>query len=73
MSRRAPHPPRKLREGLARMAFHADFWVVVGAASPVIMLAAVVSASDSMTINGRRSEKHPRRREYARLLYYTNA
>jgi len=30
------------------MTFHADFWVVVGTASPVITLAAVVSATDSL-------------------------
>ena len=55
------------------MAYHADFWIVVGTASPVIILAAVVSASDSMTINGPRSGKHPHRRDYARPLYYHNA
>jgi hypothetical protein len=31
------------------MAFHADFWVLVGTAAPVFVLAAVVSASDSIT------------------------
>jgi len=32
------------------MAFHADFWVVVGTVAPVIALASIVSASDSVAI-----------------------
>ena len=50
------------------MTLHTDFWVVVGTASPVISLAAIVSASDSATLKVRRTGENWRI-SYYRPLY----
>ena len=57
------------------MAFHADFWVVVGTASPIFSLAAIAAAGDARTI--KYSGVAKRRREkpyngYARPLYFNS-
>ena len=57
------------------MAFHADFWVVVGTASPIFSLAAIAAASDAMAIRYSMISKRGRTKHYngyARPLYYNN-
>ena len=63
-------------EILPRMALHTDFWVVAGAASPVILLAAVVSSAEALStrlpvpVVPKRREKQTE--EIPNWLYFIN-
>jgi hypothetical protein len=50
------------------MTLHTDFWVVVGTASPVFLLAAIVTTVDSLSIKvparAKRREKRRKRMSY---------